>query len=266
MIREIEIRWPSGTRQLCAMWTLIASSLSQSRALVTSKSVPYEVGRLRIIRSCRSRVCCGAFLLWMGSTGLAQLPPSCKPPASASHAPAGTPPSKVYDAIGVWFAQKNDLKCSVAAFEHSLQLDPHSAEAHFDLGLVRQRQEQADAAIREFQLALQYDPALLQARCALGSALTDQAGAEAEFRKALASDPRLVCALDGLAQVLLNGGRYDAALDSWRQAVQIQPDDPDLQLALATATYKAAKARQANGLPPVDGAGVADAVHSLPSC
>jgi tetratricopeptide (TPR) repeat protein len=216
---------------------------------------------LKVVPSCRSLVCCGALLLLTAARGLAQLPPTCKPPPSASHAPAGTPPAKIYDAIGVWFAQKDDLKCSVAAFEHALQLDPRSAEAHFDLGLVRQRQEQPDAAIREFQLALQYDPGLLQARCALGSALTDPAGAEAEFRKALATNPQLVCALDGLAQVLLSGGRYDAALDSWRQAIRIQPDDPDLQLALATATYKAAKARQADGLPPVDGAGVADAVH-----
>jgi tetratricopeptide (TPR) repeat protein len=199
----------------------------------------------------------------MTATGLSQLPPACKPPASITHAPAGTPPSRVYDAIGVWFAQKDDLKCSVAAFDHALQLDPRSAEAHFDLGLVRQRQGEAEAAIREFRLALQYDPGLLQARCALGSVLPDAAAAEAEFRQALAVNPQLVCALDGLAQVLLNGGRYDAALDSWRQAVRIQPDDPDLQLALATAIYKAANARQADGLPPVDGAGVADAIRLL---
>jgi tetratricopeptide (TPR) repeat protein len=216
---------------------------------------------LRLVLPCRPLVCCCALLLLSAARGLAQLPPTCTPPASAAHAPAGTPPSKVYDAIGVWFAQKDDLKCSVAAFQQALRLEPHSAEAHFDLGLVRQRQQQIDAAIQDFQLALQYDPGLLQARCALGSVLRDPAGAEAEFRKALAVNPKLVCALDGLAQVLLNGGRYDAALDSWRQAVRIQPDDPDLQLALATATYKAAKARQADGMPPVDGAEVADAIR-----
>ena len=91
--------------------------------------------------------------------------------------------------------------------------------------------------------------------------MPDPAGAEAEFRKALAVNPQLVCALDGLAQVLLNGGRYDAALDYWRQAIQLQPEAPDLQIALATATYKVAKARQADGLPPVDGSSVADAIH-----
>ena len=205
----------------------------------------------------------GAVLLFVGAVlpGRAQLPSACKPPAWAASAPAGTSPARVYDAIGVWFAQEGDLKCSVTAFDEALRLDPHSAEAHFDLGLVRQKQQQNDSAIREFQLALQYDPGLLQAHCALGSVLPDPSGAEAEFRKALTANPRLVCALDGLAQVLLNGGRYDAALDYWRQAVRIQPDAPDLQLAFATATYKAARARQDNGLPPIEGSTVADAIR-----
>lgn len=216
---------------------------------------------MKAVLSCRSLVCGVALLLLVAASARAQLPPSCKPPASAANPPPGTSQAKVYDAVGVWFAQKGDFKCSVAAFDQALRLDPRSAEAHFDLGLVRQRQQQNDAAVQEFQLALQYDPALLQARCALGSVLPDPASAEAEFRKALAVNPQLVCALDGLAQVLLSGGRYDAALDYWRQAVQIQPDASDLQLALATATYKVAKARQGDGLSPVEGSTVADAIR-----
>lgn len=219
--------------------------------------------RLKAIRSCRSLVASCALLLSAAATAAAQLPPACRPPASAAHPPAGTSPSGVYDAIGVWFAQNGNLQCSVAAFEHALHLDPHSAEAHFDLGLARQRLEQNDLAVHEFQLALQDDPGLLQARCALGSALPDSADAEAEFRKVIAVDPQRVCALDGLAQVLLKEGHYDAALDDWRQAVHIQPNAPDLQLALATATYKEAKARQADGLPPVEGSTVADAIRLL---
>ena len=67
----------------------------------------------------------------------------------------------------------------------------------------------------------------------------------------------------GWRRFWLKERRYDAALDYWRQALRIQPDAPDLQLALATATYKAAKAREANGLPALDGAGVADAIQLL---
>jgi tetratricopeptide (TPR) repeat protein len=209
----------------------------------------------------RSLICCCAFLLSVAVRAAAQLPDTCKLPASAAHAPAGTPPARVYDAEGVWFAGRGDLKCAVAAFQQALRLEPHLAEPHFDLGLARQRQHQPEAAISEFRLALEYDPALLEAHCALGSALTDPSEAEAEFRKALASDPNLVCALDGLAQVLMHAGRYDAAMDYWRQAVRIQPDATDLELSLATATYKAAKARQAAGLPDMDGARVVDAVQ-----
>jgi tetratricopeptide (TPR) repeat protein len=211
----------------------------------------------------RSLICCGAFLLLIAAQAAAQLPDTCKAPASAAHAPAGTPPASVYDAVGVWFAQKGDLTCAVAAFKQALRLEPHRAEAHFDLGLVRQSQKQAAAAISEFRLALQYDPSLLQAHCALGSSLADPAQAEAEFRKGLSADPQLVCALDGMAQLLLKEKRYSAAMELWRQALRIQPDAPDMQLALATATYKAAKAKQADGLPPQDGAGVADAIRML---
>ncbi len=211
----------------------------------------------------RSLICCSAFLLFAGARATAQLPDTCKPPASAAHPPAGTPPARVYDAEGVWFAEKGDLKCASAAFKQALRLDPRLAEAHFDLGLVRQSQQQPESAISEFRLALQFDPALLEAHCALGSSLGDPADAEAEFHKALAVNPQLVCALDGMAQALVKEKRYDAAIDDWRQALRIQPDAPDLQLALATATYKAAKARQADGLPDLEGAGVADAIRIL---
>jgi tetratricopeptide (TPR) repeat protein len=211
----------------------------------------------------RYLICCSAFLLFAGARAVAQLPDTCKPPASASHPLAGTPPARVYDAVGTWFAEKGDLKCAVAAFKQALRLEPRSAEAHFDLGLIRQSQQQPAAAISEFRLALQYDPRLLQAHCALGSLLGDPTEAEAEFRRALAADPQLVCALDGIAQVLVKERRFDSAIDYWRQALRIQPDAPDLQLALATATYKAAKARETNGLPAIDGGGVADVIRIL---
>lgn len=214
---------------------------------------------MKAVVSRRMHVACSALLLLMAARALAQLPQGCKaPPANP---PPGTPPARVYDAVGAWFAQKGDLKCSIAAFEQAVHLDPRSAEAHFDLGLAQARNQQAEAAVRQYQLALQYDPGLLQARCALGSVLADKSAAEAQFREALTAEPRLVCALDGLAQVLLSEGRYDAALDYWRQAVRIQPDAPDLQLAVATATYKVAQARQGDGLPPLAGTTVADAIH-----
>src|SRR5579872_214239 len=211
----------------------------------------------------QSVVFCSALLLLVGARAPAQVPDACKPPASAAHAPPGTPRAKVLDAVGVWFAEKGDLQCAAADFKEALRLEPHSAEAHFDLGLVRQKQQQTAAAISEFRLALQYDPALLQAHCALGSALSNPVSAEAEFRKALAANPQFVCALDGIAQLMVQQRRYDAAIDDWRQALRVQPDAPDLQLSLATAIYEDARARQSDGQAPLDGAGAADAIRIL---
>ena len=127
----------------------------------------------------RSLICCSAFLLLIGAQAAAQLPDTCKQPVAATHAPADTSPARVFDAVGVWFAQKGDLNCSVAAFKQVLRLEPRLAEAHFDLGLVRQSQQQLVAAISEFRVALRYDPALLLAHCALGSSLGDPTEAEA---------------------------------------------------------------------------------------
>lgn len=205
----------------------------------------------------------GALLLCSGVQAKAQLPPACKPPEYVTNAPAGTPAARVFDVVGVWFAQSGNITCSVAAFEQALRLEPHLAEAHFDLGLVRQSMQMPSAAISEFRLALRYDPGLLQAYCALGSALADPTEAAAAYRKALATSPHLVCALDGLAQNLMKERQYESAIDLWRQAIGIEPDAADLQLSLATAVYKAAKARQTEGLAPLDGVGVADAIHIL---
>ena len=209
----------------------------------------------------RSLACCGALLLLACARSPAQLPEACKSPALPGNASAATPSASFYDAVGARFAESGDLKCAAAAFEQALRLDPRSAEAHFDLGLVRQRQEKPADAMNEFRLALQHDPGLLQARCALGSVLEDSVEAETEFRKALEMNPKAVCALDGLAQVLLNQRRYDASLTYWREALRIQPKAADLQLSLATGTYQAAKASEAAGLAPADGATVADAIR-----
>ena len=209
----------------------------------------------------RSVVFCSALWLFASPRLPAQLPEACKAPALPGNVSGRSPSASIYDSVGTWFAEKGDLKCAAAAFEQALRLEPGSAEAHFDLGLVRQAEKNTAAATKEFRLALKYNPELLPARCALGSVLTEPADAEAEFRIALAKNPKAVCALDGLAQVLLDQRRYDAALAFWRKALQIQPDAADLQLSLATATYQTAKAREVAGLPAAEGAGVADAIR-----
>ena len=118
----------------------------------------------------RSIICCSVSLLFFGLRAAAQLPDTCKAPTSASHAPAGTPPARVYDAVGAWFAEQGDLKCAVAAFKQALRLEPRSAEAHFDLGLVRQNQQQPPPRSAS-SVWLCSTIQIAEAHCALGSSL-----------------------------------------------------------------------------------------------
>jgi tetratricopeptide (TPR) repeat protein len=208
----------------------------------------------------------GAFVIVFAVSGFgAQLPESCKPPDDLARVIHATPSAPVYDAAGAWFAGRGRSDCASAAFEEAIRLDPQSAEAHFDLGLLRQRQGKLEAAAKEFRLALRTDPSLVRARLALGSVLmdSDNAAAETEFRKALEADPRSVYALDRLAQVLLQQKRYDAALNCWKEALRLQPDSGDLRLAYATGVYQSAKAKAAAGLPIRDGEDVPDAIRTL---
>lgn len=171
----------------------------------------------------------------------AQLPVTCKAPASISSALRETPSAKVYDAAGAWFAQHNDLNCALVAFEKAVQVQPDSAEAHYNLGLAHVNLKHAAQAEDHLRLALKYDPRLNAARMSLGTLLLDEnrgADAEAEFRTVLAADETSVPTLDNLGLALSAERRYAAAIRYWKQALTLQPDSPEILLSLGAATYK----------------------------
>ena len=187
----------------------------------------------------KTKVGCG--LVIACTFAAAQLPEECKPPESGVKAIRDNPSAKVYDAVGAWFAEQGNLKCALAAFEEAVRLEPHSAEAHYDLGVALVRGQRLPAAAAEFHLALRYKPDMTVAHNSLGSVLTDMerpAEAEAEFREALKWDPKSVFALDHLAQSLASDRRYAAAIRYWKQALDLQPNSPEILLSMGIAVYQ----------------------------
>lgn len=175
------------------------------------------------------------------TSALGQMPLNCKAPSALAAAIHSSPSAKVYDAAGAWFAQHNDMACALHAFEHAVRLQPTSAEAHFDLGVLQAAIKQPRLAEEEFRLALKYDSALAPARTSLGTLLLDEGRnpeAEAEFRKVLAANEGSATALDNLALSLSAQKRYSAAVRYWKQALTISPDSPEMVLSLGVASYK----------------------------
>jgi tetratricopeptide (TPR) repeat protein len=74
-------------------------------------------------------------------------------------------------------------------FEQGIRYSPQSAEIHYNLGKLFSIQDNWESARKEFEAALQLDPSYVEALDAKGltlEALGDDAGAVAEYRKAIA--------------------------------------------------------------------------------
>lgn len=98
-----------------------------------------------------------------------------------------------------------------------------TAEIHHDLGLEALQKGSAPDALREFDLALQADPRMPEAR--LGRGVVLEYGldrpkeAEAEYRKAIDLRPNYSEAHNNLGQLLARTGRWTEALEQFDDAL-----------------------------------------------
>lgn len=115
-----------------------------------------------------------------------QLPEECTLPAAREQALRDNPSAKLYGETGGWFAELGNLRCALAAFEQAVRLDPHSGEAHYNLGAAEVRAGQLPEGAAELRLAVHYKPEMTMARSSLGSVLLDMGSPRATFACTLA--------------------------------------------------------------------------------
>src|SRR5881275_3078642 len=165
---------------------------------------------------------------------LAQMPAGCKGPPELEKVISTQPSAGVYDALGAYFGQRQQLSCAIAAFEAAVHRDPNSWEARFNLSLALLQKHEPARAARELKVAVRIQPADPLGHIALGEALGEldqNDAAMEEFKFALKSDPKSVPALDGLAKALIAEKRYSAAIAYLKDG----PMSPVLQDDLAVA-------------------------------
>jgi spermidine synthase len=134
-------------------------------------------------------------------------------------------------ALAQALAAAGDETAAIAEYERALILDPDSAEAHNDLGLLLMKQGDLTRAAGSFEHAARVDPSSAAAFHNLGlvhAARGDAAGAERAYREALARDPRLVEAWGNLAALLAATNRRDDAIAALESLLRI---DPTLEVA-----------------------------------
>ena len=150
-----------------------------------------------------------------------------------------------------WLAEQNlasdslergDFDAALTHAQRFLALQPDSADAHFDLGLAREKLGQADAAAAEYREAIRRNPGKAEAYLHLGEAARhaghpDQA--EQLFRDGLKATPDSIELAMNLAGLLLKRGEAQEAMQLYDHAVEHDPDFAPLQYDYGSALLAA---------------------------
>jgi len=127
--------------------------------------------------------------------------------------------------------QAGDLEEAGAGFAAVVKQAPAFAEAHFNLGLVRQEQGQYDAAIASFRKALTLKPRLHGANLFLGITefrVNNLDQALTAIKKETVSYPKDANAWMWLGVVNLAQDHAAAAAEALDKADKLKPGDPDI--------------------------------------
>ena len=124
---------------------------------------------------------------------------------------------------------KFDEERAIALFEKSIQLDPESEQAHFQLGLLFMKQKDYSRAIESYQNVIELNPEFADTFFNLGfihALAKDYARAEEMYTRAVELAPDYLDeALFNLALVQNKLGKKDQARANLQQAVSINPDN-----------------------------------------
>jgi Flp pilus assembly protein TadD len=165
-----------------------------------------------------------------------------------AHADEGL--ARAWQSLGI-VLENSDPRQALAAFAEAEKLDPNNFEVHFAAGQVLEKQNQLDAAAKEYEAAAALDAKSIEPTVALSVVYTKQqkySRAEAMLRKLLAADPQNETVRAQLAHILLAEGKNDDAATELGAGQGKIPDDPHAALELGTLYVRAGKYAEAEPL------------------
>jgi tetratricopeptide (TPR) repeat protein len=124
---------------------------------------------------------------------------------------------------GVMLRRNNQLDESAGMFRQAINLNPSSANAHFELGQVLEQRGQANEAITEYQEAIKIDPDKSTAHTRLAALYATQGQnqrAVQEYQEVLRLNPQDPAAYHGLGVAYNELGQREQAIASLQQAVR----------------------------------------------
>lgn len=144
-------------------------------------------------------------------------------------------------------ADKNDYVTAAADYVKYLAQKPDDATAHFDLGYVYTAQKEKDKAVAEYRKAIALDPKMAQAYLNLGISLLDDdaKAAIAPLQKATELNYEYAQGHYLLGTAEERAGQPANAVKEYTIAVKLDPNDYPEHIALARAELTAGNASAA---------------------
>jgi Flp pilus assembly protein TadD len=154
----------------------------------------------------------------------------------------------VYDSAGASMQELGKIPEAMELFQQALRMNPDSAVAHNDLGLVLARLGRSEDAIKQYQEALQLSPDSAVAHNDLGLVLARLGRSEdavKQFQEASRLKPDYANAHNNLANALLQTGNVAEAIRHYEQALQLAPASVETHYNLGVALERAGRVPEA---------------------
>jgi tetratricopeptide (TPR) repeat protein len=130
--------------------------------------------------------------------------------------------------LGQAYAQEQNYPEALAEFARALQLDPHTAEAHYGSGMVALKQGKLDTSADEFQQELSVNPGYIPAEYQLGYVRLELHQADAAIpllQDVVNRQPNHSDAHYEMGKALLEQGKVKDAIQDLEASIHLHPTD-----------------------------------------
>jgi tetratricopeptide (TPR) repeat protein len=138
---------------------------------------------------------------------------------------------------------------ALVQYKKAAAKEPNLPYAHYNIGNVYWLMRKWDEAAAEFKLEIVVNPYDCLAYAQLGNMLVKNHGAatqaRAYVRKALDLCPNLSQARMDFGLLLADGGEYDKAIEQYKRAAELNPEDDGVHLLLGRAYQKLGRQEEA---------------------
>ena len=132
----------------------------------------------------------------------------------------------VHNYLGVVLDKQGNAEESVKHLKKALEINPYYSRARNNLGVIFEREGRHDEAIAHYKRAIQVKPDYADAHNNLGFALNKKGRTEEaiyHYQKALSIDPDYADAHNNLGIALAQKGRLNEAMSHYYEAIRINP-------------------------------------------